>query len=129
MKTGKNESWPSLAAAENRPLKYTLCVTQRCNLACSYCYIAKTGATMSIATAQKILDFIFRHAPSGRDIEIGFFGGEPLLEFELIQAIVNLIERHPSNNEGRVSFTLTTNGTIFSDSIKGRINDKVKREN
>jgi uncharacterized protein len=72
---------------------------------------------MSTATAQKILDFIFRHAPSGRDIEIGFFGGEPLLEFELIQAIVNLIERYPSNNEGRVSLTLTTNGTIFSDSI------------
>ena len=100
-----------------RPLKYTLCVTQRCNLACSYCYMAHSEATMSIDTAAKIISFLFQHAGSSRDIEVGFFGGEPLIEFSLIQQIMEMVVRHPAFAPNRVGFTITTNGTIFSDRI------------
>jgi uncharacterized protein len=103
--------------ANDRPLKYTLCVTQRCNLNCAYCYVRKTTATMDIATASRILDFIFQHAPASRTIEIGFFGGEPLLEFDLIKNIASLISNHPAYSQDRVSLTLTSNGTVFSDTI------------
>jgi MoaA/NifB/PqqE/SkfB family radical SAM enzyme len=47
----------------DRPRRYTLCITLRCNLACAYYYVRKNCATMSLTTAQRALDFIFRHAP------------------------------------------------------------------
>ena len=104
-------------AVEGRPLRYTLCTTLRCNLACAYCYVNKNCATMSVATARRSLDFLFRHAPSGRPIEIGFFGGEPLLEFPLLQTITDLIQNHPAYDPARVSLALTTNGTLFTDGM------------
>lgn len=102
---------------ENRPRRYTLCITLRCNLACTYCYVGKNHSTMSLSTARQSLDFLFRHTPPESNIEIGFFGGEPLLEFPLLQDITDLIENHPSYNPAKVSLTITTNGTIFSDAI------------
>ena len=101
----------------SRTRRYTLCLTLRCNLSCAYCYINKNSARMSLSTAQRALDFIFQHTPSMCNIEIGFFGGEPLLEFPLLRNITDLIENHPSFNPERVSLTITTNGTIFSDAI------------
>lgn len=109
--------------AASRPRRYTLCLTLRCNLACSYCYIGKNPATMSLDTARRSLDFIFEHAPSTAAIEIGFFGGEPLLEFSLLKTIVAMVEQHPAFDPERVSFTLTTNGTIFSDAIAAFFRD------
>jgi len=72
---------------------------------------------MSLSTARQALDFIFRHAPPRSEIAIGFFGGEPLLEFRLLREITDLIEAHPSFDPLRVRFSLTTNGTVFSDAI------------
>ncbi len=72
---------------------------------------------MSLAMAAKILDFIFWNASPGRAIEIGFFGGEPLLEFPLIEAISDLIASHPGRQRREVGLTLTTNGTLFSTAI------------
>ena len=107
---------PGLGSS-SRPFEYTLCTTLRCNLACPYCYVSKTGVTMELDMARKAIDFIFRHAPAGSYIDIGFFGGEPLLEFELLQQIVELIKNHPAHNAERTVFTITTNGTFFSESI------------
>jgi len=101
----------------DRPCKYTLCITQRCNLACAYCYVRKTPATMGLDTAERIVEFMFRDAPASRDIEIGLFGGEPLLEFGLIRSITERITRHPAYSRERVALTITTNGTIFSEDI------------
>ncbi len=106
-----------LSDLSSRPRRYTLCVTLGCNLACTYCYIGKNRATMSLATAKLSVDFIFHHAPPGSNIEIGFFGGEPLLEFPLVQNITDLVESHPSYDPARVNLTITTNGTIFSEAI------------
>lgn len=102
---------------EDQPRRYTLCTTLRCNLACAYCYVGKNHTTMSLSTARQSLDFLFRHTPPDSNIEIGFFGGEPLLEFHLLQNITDLVENHPSYDPIRVSLTITTNGTIFSDTI------------
>jgi uncharacterized protein len=101
----------------SRPRRYTLCVTLRCNLACTYCYVSKNSATMSLTTARRAVDFIFGHAPPKSSIEIGFFGGEPLLEFSLLRDLTDLVESHPAYDPALVSFTITTNGTIFSDAI------------
>jgi uncharacterized protein len=100
-----------------RPQRYTLCITFQCNLACSYCYVSKNPSTMSLETAKQSIDFIFNHAPIDTNIEIGFFGGEPLLEFPLLTSITGLIKRHSLYDTERVSFAITTNGTIFSNKI------------
>lgn len=84
---------------------------------CKYCYIDKKDARMSLSTAKKIINFIFKNTPSQEKIDIGFFGGEPLLEFELIKKITEIIENHPSFNNKLVELTVVTNGTIFSDEI------------
>ena len=98
-------------------MKYTICVTQRCNLRCKYCYIYNQSSTMPISVAEKIVDFIFKRTPSEENIYIGYFGGEPLLEFKLIKRITKIIEDHPSFERDRVELSIVTNGTIYSEEI------------
>ena len=98
-------------------IKFTLLITQQCNLACTYCYISKQPVSMSIGTAVKVVDFVFDHARKGETNHIGFFGGEPLLEFDLMQKIVELFERHPRFNQFDMDFNLVSNGTLFNDEI------------
>jgi len=98
-------------------MHYTLFITHKCNLNCGYCYLIKKPATMSISTARHIIDFMFSHNTSDPQREISFSGGEPLLEFEVLQEIVSMIENHPAYHSENVTISLTTNGTIFSYEI------------
>jgi uncharacterized protein len=72
---------------------------------------------MQLATAQNIVDYVLLNSPIEEKIEFGFFGGEPLLEFGLIRDIVQVIQCHQLYSPERVTFTVTTNGTIITDSI------------
>jgi uncharacterized protein len=98
-------------------MKCTLFVTQRCNLACDYCYIAKKNAVMPMPIAQRILDFIFANVKKDETLEIGFFGGEPMLEFDRVKEITALIQDHPGFDPKRVTISLVTNGTILTDEV------------
>ncbi|MFH2054567.1 MAG: SPASM domain-containing protein, partial [bacterium] len=69
------------------------------------------------ATARQAIDFALTHTPPDEKIDIGFFGGEPLLEFGLLQQFTDEIERHPAYDPKRVVLSLVSNGTIFSDEI------------
>lgn len=104
-------------------MKYTLLVTQRCNLRCDYCYIGKRAATMPEEVARRAIDFAFRVTPPSEQIEIGFFGGEPLLEPELIRRITRRIESHPAFDRERVPLTVVSNGTVFTDRIASFLAD------
>ena len=105
-------------------MKYTLAITRRCNLACDYCYIGKEKSVLSLSTAKKILDFIFKYTPKTEKIDIGFFGGEPLLEFDLIKEITKTIQNHKSFDPNQVIIQVVTNGTIFSKEIATFLMDK-----
>ncbi len=105
-------------------LKCTLFVTQQCNLACDYCYIDKKKTVMPLPTAEKIMEFVFAHAAKDENIEIGFFGGEPLLEFDRIKEITDMIHRHKSFDAKRVNISIVTNGTIFSEEIAEFLKEK-----
>jgi len=72
---------------------------------------------MSLLTAKRILDFIFDNDQKNQKIEIGFFGGEPLLEFDLVRKITDMIQTHKSFDPNRVAISVTSNGTIFSKKI------------
>lgn len=95
----------------NRIVKYAaLNLTHNCNLRCRYCYAgAKTRSAMSASTALQALEFLHEQA-NGRTV-VTFFGGEPLLELELIKKTVAASRA----NYGRaIDFRMSTNGTLLS---------------
>jgi uncharacterized protein len=104
-------------------MKYTLLLSQHCNLACDYCYVAKKRNRMPLGLASKVVEFAFEHTPPWEEIQFGFFGGEPLLEFSLIREITALIEEHPGFDPNRVKLAMVTNGTIFSPEIADFVRD------
>lgn len=109
--------------AEKRLRQLTLQVTQQCNLRCAYCAYSgiyngnRTHANkrMEFETAKKAIDFFLEHSIESSEIVVGFYGGEPLLEFELIKQCVQYVN---TKIEGKkVSFNMTTNGTLLKGDI------------
>ena len=107
---------------ENKIDKITLQVTQNCNLRCSYCiYSGKyhqrshANKVMSYETMRKSVDFLVRHSNDSKQVDIGFYGGEPLLEFKNIKKLVEYVKQMYPYKE--ITFTITTNGTQFTDEI------------
>ena len=104
----------------NRLNYLILQVTQQCNLRCSYCAYSglyynreHSSAKMSFAMAKKAIDFFIERAKESSRLHFAFYGGEPLLEFDLIKKCVAYIR---DNVEGKeVSFGMTTNGTMLTD--------------
>ena len=106
----------------NRHIKMMILqVTQRCNLRCSYCIYSSsqecnrnhTNRSMTWATAKKAVDYYAEHSIDVKDPVIAFYGGEPLLEFELIKSIVLYAE---TVFWGRnLTFRITTNGTLLDE--------------
>ncbi len=72
---------------------------------------------MPIATARSIVDHVFLNSPENEKIEFGFFGGEPLLQLDLIKSITEYIRGHERYSPERVTLTITTNGTIFNEEV------------
>lgn len=100
----------------------TLQVTQNCNLRCDYCiYSGKYGTRkhapkrMDFETAKKGIDFLISHSTKSGLVNIGFYGGEPLLELELIKRCISYIkERYPQKS---VNHAITTNGTLLTPEV------------
>jgi len=97
--------------------KCTIFVTGKCNLACDYCYIGKKNSKMTLPVADKILNFMFGRLKEGERLEIGLFGGEPLLEFDLVKDITGRIQNHAGFDPDRVSISVVTNGTLLTEEI------------
>lgn len=96
----------------------SLCVTHNCNLNCIYCYQEHdTTKRMTLEIAKKSIDWIFDNIPDSLNgVEIGFIGGEPLLEFELIKNIVSYTcSKYYKEN---FIFYATTNGTLLTDDMR-----------
>lgn len=99
-------------------MKATLSLTHKCNLACKYCYAGKSSKKdMSLATAQKIVDFVMKLAPPRRSVEFSFFGGEPLLRFDLIKEIVAYIREKEAESGKAVALSITSNGTVLNQAM------------
>jgi uncharacterized protein len=124
----------SRAAASARPpfaaATLVLMLTERCNLACRYCYEAAAAESpcaaaptpsrrMSVATALRAIDFLLSHAGSRSSVTVVFFGGEPLLELSTIRAAVAHARARAAALGKEVHFSLTTNGTLVTDEAVG----------
>lgn len=99
-------------------MNYSFTVTQNCNLACKYCYECKNdNSRMSLETAKKAVDFALSYGTEYNFARFDFMGGEPLLEIDMIDQVVDYIkfklyeEKHKWF--GRVGFDLTTNGVLY----------------
>lgn len=93
-------------------------VTQNCNLRCKYCVYSGSYANrqhnnkrMSVDTAKNIIDFFWSHSSQSNELSFGFYGGEPLLEFELIKEIVSYVKYKFADR--KYMFTMTTNATLL----------------
>lgn len=95
----------------------SLLVTMACNLRCVYCYEDKTGAKMEEKTAHQAVDWLIKKSNDMKIIHIVFFGGEPLLNFPLIQSVVAYAEAETGKLGKKATFAITSNGTLLTDEI------------
>jgi uncharacterized protein len=107
---------------QDAPIK-ALClhVSHDCNLRCQYCF-ASTGdfgtghrMTMDIETAKKAIDFVIERSGNRRNIEVDFFGGEPLMAMNTVKATVEYARSLEKEHNKNFRFTITTNGVLLSD--------------
>lgn len=103
----------------NEKLYYTipLCLTHRCNLDCIYCFEKHdSGHEMTYKTAVSCIDYTCNQVENQATIEFLFFGGEPLLRFELMQQVVQYVsEKQPMQ---RCFFFASTNGVLLNQEMK-----------
>ena len=112
---------------QDAPIK-ALClhVSHDCNLRCQYCF-ASTGdfgtghrMTMDIETAKKAIDFVIQRSGSRQNIEVDFFGGEPLMAMDTVKATVEYAQSLEKEHNKNFRFTITTNGVLLSDRSEER---------
>jgi len=108
---------------ESRVAHLTLQITTDCSLRCSYCTYSgnyenqrsHSKEVMSIDVMKRSVDFIMERSHGLKKINIAFYGGEPLLEIDIIKSCVRYVKDKYYGRE--VTYSLTTNGTIFNDDI------------
>lgn len=117
--TSELELFEKKIKRKRKETMYTFVLTYDCNLRCNYCYEGeKQPYNMSWETAQTILDFISRRTKERGDsrINIGFYGGEPLLQKELMFKILKLAENLLPKGV-KLSTGMPTNGTLLTDNV------------
>ena len=106
---------------KNPPVK-ALCLhmAHDCDLRCRYCF-AGTGAfhgergLMPFEVAKKAIDFVIKNSQDRKNIEIDFFGGEPVLNFDVVKKTVEYAESEGEKKNKNFRFTITTNGLAITD--------------
>ena len=97
-------------------------IAHDCNLACRYCF-AEEGeyhgrrALMSFEIGKKALDFLIANSGSRRNLEVDFFGGEPLMNWQVVKDLVKYGREQEKIHNKNFRFTLTTNGVLLNDEI------------
>lgn len=97
-------------------------IAHDCNLACKYCF-AEEGeyhgrrALMSFEVGKKALDFLIANSGNRRNLEVDFFGGEPLMNWEVVKQLVEYGRSKEREYNKNFRFTMTTNGVLLNDEI------------
>ncbi len=102
-------------------------VAHDCNLACRYCF-AEEGeyhgrrALMSYEVGKQALDFLIANSGSRRNLEVDFFGGEPLMNWQVVKDLVAYGREQEKLHNKNFRFTLTTNGVLLNDEVQEFVN-------
>lgn len=105
-------------------------IAHDCNLACKYCF-AEEGeyhgrkALMSLEVGKRALDFLIENSGNRRNLEVDFFGGEPLMNWEVVKELVRYGRSKEELYNKKFRFTLTTNGVLLNDEVKEFVNKEM----
>ena len=97
-------------------------VAHTCNLNCGYCFASQgkyhgDRALMSFEVGRQALDFLMDHSGSRRNLEVDFFGGEPLINWDVVKQLVAYARGVEQERGKNFRFTLTTNGMLIDDEV------------
>ena len=97
-------------------------VAHTCNLNCSYCFASQgkyhgDRALMSFEVGKRALDFLIEHSGTRRNLEVDFFGGEPLMNWDVVKQLVAYARSVEKQHGKHFRFTLTTNGMLIDDDV------------
>ena len=97
-------------------------VAHTCNLTCEYCFASQgkyqgERALMSYEVGKQALDFLIANSGSRRNLEVDFFGGEPLMNWDVVKRLVAYGREQEKVHNKRFRFTLTTNGMLIDDDV------------
>lgn len=97
-------------------------VAHTCNLNCSYCFASQgkyhgDRALMSYEVGKQALDFLMDHSGTRHNLEVDFFGGEPLMNFDVVKRLVAYARSVEKERGKHFRFTLTTNGVLIDDDV------------
>ena len=97
-------------------------IAHTCNLNCSYCFASQgkyhgERAVMSFEVGKRALDFLVENSGTRRNLEVDFFGGEPLMNFQVVKDLVAYARSIEKEKGKNFRFTLTTNGVLVDDDV------------
>ena len=120
------------AVKQRKTVVKALClhIAHDCNLACKYCF-AEEGeyhgrrALMSFEVGKKALDFLIANSGNRRNLEVDFFGGEPLMNWQVVKDLVAYGREQEKIHDKNFRFTITTNGVLLNDEIQEFVNKEM----
>ncbi len=97
-------------------------IAHTCNLNCSYCFASQgkyhgDRAMMTFEVGKRAFDFLIENSGNRRNLEVDFFGGEPLMNFEVVKKLVEYARSIEKQHNKNFRFTLTTNGVLIDDDV------------
>ena len=102
-------------------------IAHDCNLRCKYCF-ADTGefhgkrGMMTLEVGKKAIDFVIKNSGTRKNIEMDYFGGEPLMNLEVVKGITEYAKEQEKIHDKNFRFTITTNGILLNDEVKEYVN-------
>ena len=97
-------------------------IAHTCNLNCSYCFASQgkyhgDRAMMTFEVGKRAFDFLIENSGNRRNLEVDFFGGEPLMNFDVVKKLVEYARSIEKQHNKNFRFTLTTNGVLIDDDV------------
>jgi len=113
-------------------------VSHACNMSCAYCFASCQGCQgdgstdretpsllMNFETGKRAIDFLFKKSGDKTNLDVDFFGGEPLLNWEVVKEIVRYARGLERQSKKKFRFTLTTNGLLIDDDVISFTNNQM----
>lgn len=120
------------AFTERETVVKALClhIAHDCNLACKYCFAGEgeyhgRRALMSLEVGRKALDFLVANSGNRVNLEVDFFGGEPLMNWQVVKELVAYGRSLEEPHHKKFRFTLTTNGVLLTDEVMDFVNKEM----
>ena len=105
-------------------------IAHTCNLNCSYCFASQgkyqgERAIMSYEVGKRAFDFLIENSGTRRNLEVDFFGGEPLMNWDVVKQLVAYARSVEKEHNKNFRFTLTTNGMLIDDEVIDFLNKEM----